>query len=309
MKFVSISSSSGFFRDISGSGNIGYQGILGLAPDTDLITGTTSYITPLFGSGGVHSEFAFQLCSDSGTMWIGGGDPHAEDSAPAFTPMGTMIPGSYTVAVARMALGTGSDLGGTSDFGPTIIDTGTSIAFIPAGPLGTLTTQIQASSGYKTVFATQSLTAGQGCVMTTMTSAQVDAALPPLHLAFPSSSGSPSGFVDLEPTHSYLFFAGTMAGQNGYCFALADSAMLGAPVALSLFGDTMLASYETIFDIANNQMGFAKETGCAEATADLDLPASAAPAYTPDRPWWQQDARVRTPDPAQLRRRLARLAP
>jgi hypothetical protein len=308
LKFVAINSSSGFFRDLSGSGSIGYQGILGFAPDEDLITGTTSYITTLFGSGSATTDqFAFQLCPDTGTMTIGGVDESSEAAPPVFTPMVTNSAiggGSYVVNTARMALGTGSDVGDTNDFGPTIIDTGTSVAFIPAGPLNALQLQIQSSSGYTAVFGSQSLGNSTGCVTTAMTSAEIDAAMPPLHIAFPDSTGTASAFIDLAPTRSYLFFAGTMGGQNGYCFAFEDSSQLVQGLSLSLFGDTMLASFVSIFDLDTQEMGFAKEAGCHESGTAAAL--REAPAYQPGRPWWQQDPRVRVPSAAALQKLASR---
>jgi hypothetical protein len=211
-----------------------------------------------------------------------------------------------------MALGSNQDFGSAGDFGPGIVDTGTSIAFIPTTPLNALATQIQASAGYKAVFGTQSLTTGMGCVTTSMTGKQIDAMLPPLHMAFPGANGgAASAFVDLPATHAYLLFMGP---QAGWCFSMADSSQLGAPIAISLYGDTLLASFVTTFDIKNSEMRFAKQAGCAEAAIadvehDTEAPSAGAQGiiYSPDRPWWQQDPRVRVPDPATLRAKLAPL--
>ncbi len=89
------------------------------------------------------------------------------------------------VGVGGATLG-GTDLGvAAADFGPTIIDTGTSISFVPSAVLNKITAGVEASSGYTAVFSTQDVTNENG-VSTTMSSAQIDAMLPPFGLTFPA---------------------------------------------------------------------------------------------------------------------------
>ncbi len=111
-----------------------------------------------------------------------------------------------------------------------MIDTGTTISFIPAAPLAALTSAIQGSPGYTQVFGSQLLdgSADMGCVTTAMTGEQIDAALPQLHISFPDANGTNSPFVDMPATKSYLLFEGpTGTGNtNAWCYAMQDSKQL-----------------------------------------------------------------------------------
>ena len=293
VKFGAITSSSNFFRNVTGTGtDIGYQGIIGLGPDGALVTGTTSYLTAVFG-GGTLAEMAFQLCPDGGTMWVGGYDTTAQAAPQAVTPMMDGLP-FYGVQVSDMGVAGASLHQSETAFGPTIVDTGTSIAFIPTAPLGALTSAIEASSGFQTAFAGQSL-ADNGCVQTSLTGAQLDAMLPPIEVSFPGVEGGQSNFIDLPATRSYLLDS----GGGEWCFTFADSSELtGGSFTLSLFGDSVLHAYVTTFDIADQRMGFAPQTGCAEATVAKRV------AHAHGTPWWQNDPRVHYPSPAEIQRRL-----
>jgi hypothetical protein len=138
-----------------------------------------------------------------------------------------------------------------------------------------------------------------GCVSTSMTGAQIDAMLPSLGVAFPGIGAGNSPYVDLPATRSYLFPAG--GGQ--WCYGFADSQELtGGQFTASLFGDSILASWITTIDIADNKIGFAPQQGCSEASSDVAK--RPAIAMKPGIPWWKQDPRVRYPDPAEFQRRM-----
>jgi len=249
LDFASITSQTGFFQGSA------YQGILGLGPDGLLLPYTTSYLTKLI-SAGMTGEVAFQLCPDNGTMWLGGYDAAAATAAPAFTPISSAAP-YYIVSVgAASVTGTASLTG--ADFGPTIIDTGTTQTFVPAAVLTAVINGVKGSAGYTAAFGTQALTDG-ACLNTSMTSAQLDAALPPLSLSFAGSAAP----LAIPATRSYMF----AQGGGSYCFMWSDSSQLfGSAQKVSLFGNTLLAGLLTVVDIDHKQMGFALQTGCAEAS-------------------------------------------
>jgi hypothetical protein len=265
LDFASITSQTGFFQ------GPGFQGILGLGPDGLLLPHTTSYLTKLIAAG-MKAELAFQLCPDSGTMWLGGHDPAAATAAPTFTPMLTQAP-YYMVGVGGASVNGGAALVGT-DFGPTIIDTGTTLTFVPTAVETAMISGVQGSSGYTQVFGSQALSDG-ACLNTTMTSAQIDAALPPFSLTFAGGTA-----LSIPATRSYFFDQG--GGQ--YCFAFSDSsALFGSAQKVSLFGNTLLAGMLTVVDVANHQIGFAPQQGCAEASFAhrpiVIRPPSMAPAW------------------------------
>jgi hypothetical protein len=244
-------------------------------------------------------------------MWMGGVDASAMASSPVTTPMvdvfGMQV--YWAVNVGAVAVGTGASIGGSADFGPTVIDTGTTISMIPTAQLAALTSSIEASSGYKQVFGTQALdgSANSGCVTTASTGADIDAALPPLAIAFPDSSGADAPAITVPATKAYLLFEGASGtgNTNLWCYAMADSKQITFGLfAMSLFGESLLNSMVAVFDIGHDQMQFALQQGCHEADAVSRPPRRAQ--LTPGIPWWRQDPRVRLPDPAEVQRRLGR---
>ncbi|HEY6039658.1 MAG TPA: pepsin-like aspartic protease [Kofleriaceae bacterium] len=247
LDFASITSQTGFFQ---GSG---YQGILGLGPDGLLLPHTTSYLTKLIAAG-MTGEVAFQLCPDSGTMWLGGFDAAAATAAPAFTPISSVAP-YYIVNVGTASVSGTASLTG-SDFGPTIIDTGTTQTFVPAAVLTAVINGVKGSAGYTAAFGTQTLSDG-ACLNTTMTSAQLDAALPPLTIGFAGSTAP----LAIPATQAYFFDQ----GGGSYCFMFSDSSQLFQGQKVSLFGNTLLAGLLTVVDVDHKQMGFALQKGCAAA--------------------------------------------
>jgi hypothetical protein len=142
-----------------------------------------------------------------------------------------------------------------ADFGPTVIDTGTTLTYVPTAVVSAMTSAISHASGYAQVFGSQALTDG-ACLNTSMTSAQIDAALPPFGITFPG--GTP---ISIPATHAYLF----AQGGGSYCFTFSDSsALFGSGQKVSLVGNTLLAGMLTVIDVANQQIGFAPQHGCAE---------------------------------------------
>ena len=265
LDFASITSQTNFFQ------GPGFQGILGLGPDGLLLPHTTSYLTKLIAAG-MTAEVAFQLCPDSGTMWLGGHDAAAATAPPSFTPMLSSAP-YYMVGVGGASVNGGAALTG-ADFGPTIIDTGTTLTFVPTAVETAIVSGVSGSSGYTQVFGSQALSDG-ACLNTTMTSTQIDAALPPFSLSFAGATA-----ISIPATRSYLFDQG--GGQ--YCFTFSDSsALFGSAQKVSLFGNTLLAGMLTVVDVANHQIGFAPQNGCAEASFAhrpvVIRPPSMAPAW------------------------------
>jgi hypothetical protein len=260
--FVAITDSEGFFQNETPSNQ--YQGILGLGPNAGLVAGTTSYIEAALQTK-TEKQFAFQLCPDNGTMWIGGVDSNAEESAPVFTDMAPSL-SEYAVSVNNMAVGSASPAGSASDFGVVIVDTGTAFTYVPSDVIDTLISEIQTSAGFKSSFSGQSLA---GCLKTDLTSIAIDAALPPLHVAFAGSNGSDTPYADLPATTSYLVFAGSDVGGGGvndWCLGFKPAMTTTASGEnISVFGATILGAFVTVFDLQAQQVGFAPQTGCAAA--------------------------------------------
>ena len=190
LDFASITSQTQFFTDNT------YQGILGLGPDELLEPSTTSFMGKTIAAG-VAPVMAFQMCPDRGQMWLGGFDPNAASAEPAYTPMLPITNNQpfYGVQIAKLSLDTTS-LGTEGAFGETLVDTGTSISYVPAAVMTKLVGAINGASGYKALFGTQKIADG-GCVTTAgVTSAQVDAMLPPMSIQFPDGNGGKTASIE-----------------------------------------------------------------------------------------------------------------
>ncbi len=280
LDFAAITSNNGFFRG-------GFDGIVGLGPDDLLLPHTTSYVDAAV-TAGMLPQFAFEECVNDGTMWLGGYDNAAVAQPVVFTPMTGA--GYYTVGIAGMAIGA-TDLGlSSASFGDTIVDTGTSISFIPSAAQNAILSKVNASAGFKAVFGSQSLTAG-GCVSSSLSAAQIDAMLPTLGLTFPDAGGGATTAVPVAATRSYL----VDEGGGNYCLAFEDAGQLG----MSLIGGTLLSGLVTVFDVGNNQVGFAPEAGCP--ANDIGPKPAHVTHGSPEHPWWLDDPRVRVPAAARAK--------
>ncbi len=273
LELVAVSSEDQFFMGNS------YQGIVGLGPRQLLEPGTNEYMD-LVAVHGVPDEMAFRLCPDRGDLWIGGFDPTAATQPVQWTPM-LPVQGDdpfYSTQISDIAFGD-ADLGlDTNAFGTAIVDTGTSISFVPSGTDAVMLAAINANAAFLTLFGNQTLAQGVGgsCVTTAgVTSAMVDAMLPPLVISFPSPTGGTFS-LSIPPSRSYLIGSGN--GQFCWAFGISDDVLGGG----SLIGDSLLAGMLAVFDIDDQLMGFAPEAGCNEAVDDRVRPRPLeSPYYRP----------------------------
>lgn len=282
LAFASITSDKGFFR------GFGFAGIIGLGPSTLLEPHTTSYMEGAI-SAGMTGQMAFELCPDGGTMWLGGFDQDHAGGDVQFTPVVSGFP-YYGVNVGGATVG-GAAAADGSDFGPAIIDTGTSISFVPSGVIDGLTGAITASDGYKSVFGSQPLT-DMGCVNATagVSAADIDDALPKLGMTFQGGHE-----IGIPATKSYLL----QQGANQYCFVFSDStALTGGQFTASLFGDTLLTGMITVVDVDAQKIGFAPQVGCSLNKRAEHQARTSMPHTTVGQPWWVDDPRVRVPQAA-----------
>jgi hypothetical protein len=192
-------------------------------------------------------------------MWLGGYDAAAASAAPTYTPMLPITDNDpfYAVNVDDLKLG-GTSLGYSTaaDFQEPIIDTGTSLFYLPTAIFKAALKAINASSGMQTLFGGQQLTS-MGCVKTPgVTSAMVDADLPALSLSLPSvTAGAPDVTVTAPASLSYLY----ENGDGEFCIAIAN----GGTSAASTLGLTFLRAFVTVIDTEHGRIGFAPDTGCA----------------------------------------------
>lgn len=283
LDFVAITVQENMFFDPTNS----YQGILGMGPKQLLETGTSSYMDALAGQYDHTELMAFRLCPYSGDMWLEGYDPTAAASDPQFTPMVPIDDVNnpfYSVQVSGISLGTTALAVTSADFGPVLLDTGTSVSYIPDPALTKLLAAINGDTAFKTMFPGHTLADNDvnGCVTATgVTSNDVDAMLPALSVSYPDGNGG-SFAIAVPASQSYLY----PAGNGQFCLAFSSA---GPDASYgSLIGDTLLTGMLTIFDVQNLQVGLAPQAGCAPFDP---LPASPArrrdrtsPHFRPMRP-------------------------
>jgi hypothetical protein len=254
MRFADITSQTGFFRP--GFPN---QGIMGFAGQRIASPGTDSYIAQRMTAGLVEN-FAFQLCSDDGTLWFGSADPSAEASPEQHTPMVPITNSQPYYELGINSANVGSASIGLS--GNAVVDTGTSIMVLSSAVVNAMISQITSASGYATIFGTQTLTGDASaidCLNASATPDQVDAALPPFSITLPDTNNG-SFTLTVPATQSYLV---PISGQ--YCFGVAS--VDGLPTIL---GDSFLRGFVTTFDVESSQFGLAPQQGCAAPSVVRD---------------------------------------
>lgn len=252
LAFVAISAQQhGFFSDNS------YQGIFGLGPKENLEPGTTDYLD-VAGAAGLAQIMGFEFCDGGGTMWLGGVDESHGEGALKYAqliPVNTNNP-FYAIDVTDMGMA-GTSLGfGASSFQKPILDTGTSLFYMPTEVETAMLANINASAGFKALFPSQTLSennCAQGA--TTVTAEMVDAMLPKMSMTVTGVDGSPIT-IEVAPMASYLY--GGDPGQ--VCFAFSDGGT--GQNYFGVMGDTLMRAFLTEIDLVNQRVGLAPDKGC-----------------------------------------------
>jgi hypothetical protein len=168
----------------------------------------------------------------------------------------------YAVNVTDMGIG-GTSLGfGSTTFQNPIVDTGTSLFYIPTPVDTALLAAVNASAGFKALFPGSTLS-DNNCAMgaSTVTDAMVDAMLPKMSMSFPAETGGGNVTVSAAASQSYLY----QMSPGQYCFAFADGG--SGQQYFGVMGDTVLRAFLTVVDVENNRVGFGTDGGCAMASA------------------------------------------
>jgi Eukaryotic aspartyl protease len=249
LEFAAMTSEMVFFR------YPGQDGIFGMGPSQALDGDTTAFQSTAVQSG-APNQLAFELCSGSGTMWIGDYDASAASGSPMYTPLIGASDDApyYNLAVDDLGLG-GTSLGfGSATFKTASFDTGTTEFIMPTEVYDMLIASVDSSSGVAALFGSQSI--ANGCYTATgVTAAQVDAMLPAMSTSFPDGSGATFS-VTSSPTRSYL----TDNGSGEFCLAVADGG--NGDGSYTILGQAFLRGFVSVVDLANNRIGFAPDVGC-----------------------------------------------
>ena len=259
LNFVAIKSQTGFFT----SGNT-RQGVLGLGPDALLTASTTSYLGATTAAGEA-DVVGVELCDSSGQLWVGQLDTTVVSSPVQFTP--NAISGSnpmyFEVAMTDIEMNSASLGVDAATLGNTVVDTGTSLWYVPTAALNAMINAITHAAAYSALFPNQTLAISHnnGCIASHdgISAATIDAMMPSIGMTF--GTGADSFTITVPPTRSYFYDA----GNNEWCLTVRDNSSSGHR---NLMGDTILRSMLTVIDIEANRIGFAPDIGCHTVEGD-----------------------------------------
>ncbi len=254
VRFGAIASEHNFLS------TMGADGIIALGPTPLAFPGTTSALDALVKSG-MPDVFAVKLCPGDAHLWLGGFDA-AQTKAPVqYAPLvsAKKLP-YYDVKVAGIAVG-GRELDvDASTWDTALVDTGGPAFFVPKNVFDAVVTRASENGELaKLLGDPQKFFGGGMCVASTLTAAEIDAALPPFTLEL--GDGSPIR-VDLPASQSYLVPSseyGSLANADGWCPGIAN---IPGPGPAFDIGGSILRSLVVVFDRANARLGFAPSGGC-----------------------------------------------
>ncbi len=281
MEFVDITKATGQGGNSFFDGSNDEQGILGLGPSQNALSNTTGFM-PALMAGGVTNTFAFELCDstgpNAGTMWLGGDG--APGSSVVYTPLIAISDNTpfYAIDVDGVSLGGTTVVSNASNtFAQPVLDTGTSLFYVPTSVFNTFQSTLQASSGFTTLFGSNTFaTSGQdaGCLTdASVTDAQVEAMLPPITLSLPNMGGGADVTIQASALDTYLYDGGN--GQ--FCLAIQD----GGTQDPSTFGDAFMQGFHIVVDIPGGRVGFAPPACVAPAIHRQHHPAKTGPHRAP----------------------------
>jgi aspergillopepsin I len=274
LDIVEITHATGGFFDVSND----YQGILGLGPQELAEPNTSGYI-PVVVSAGLDNIFAFELCdntgANAGTMWLGGDGSATSAQHTPLVPIDDNNP-FYAINVDALSLGGATIVtSASSTFQQPVLDTGTSLFYVPTSVYTEFKAVLEASAEFKAVFGSNVIS-GSGCVTdASVTDAQVESGLPPIMLSLPNvTSGQPDVTIQASALDTYLY----NAGGGGYCLAIQD----GGTTDPSTFGDAFMQAFHIVIDVTGGRVGFAPPTSCVPpAMRRIRHPAKNGPHRPP----------------------------
>lgn len=241
--------------------SIGFDGILGLGPDSLLATGSTGFLTALAATKKLaHDAFSTQLCEVGGNVMLGGYASNTVTAAPFFVPMLTSQGQLYyySMAVSKLAVG-GVDTQVTArQLGPAIVDSGTQIVAMPPAPFRAFLAVLGANAAFNRYMDLETFERG-GCMQPkeAIDRVALDAALPKLQLGLTQSDATPVT-LELDASRSYLVPLLDAAGGVHYCGTV-QGGDDGDPFIL---GNPVMRQHVVIYDRENRRLGFAPQQGC-----------------------------------------------
>jgi hypothetical protein len=270
MTFAAIRTQAQFFAPSGcnfGAVAFAPQGIAGFGPTALATPHADVFMSRLVAQSLVPNTFAVELCPIGGQLWLGGFDAQAAATTAdvSYTPM--TASGFYSLTLDDLQLG-GQTLGfGSSDFGTTIVDTGTTSLALPSTVLTALTQAITSNSVFASSFTGASgnwlvgTSTTNSCFSSPHSTSELDAMLPGISLVMPADGGG-TLTITLTATESYL--APAVDTKNGtsttyYCSGVLENT---AKTASTILGVAAMSAHLIVFDGAGMRIGFAPQTHC-----------------------------------------------
>jgi hypothetical protein len=250
---------------------------------------TGAYFNTITTTSGVTPIMAFELCAKDGTMWLGGFDQTHASAAPAYTPMEAISDDQpfYSIDITGTSLGSAALTDATaSDLTDWVVDTGTTLFYMPTPMLTALIKDVNANANFKTLFPGSTFknsSTAASCTKkgtTTVTDAQVEAMLPSFTMTMKNAAGGADITVTAGPLESYLYDN----GDGTFCLGAQDggTGTTGNDAAEVTMGDQILQGFVSIIDLKNQQVGWAPDAYCA--TNGAKFPAKKSASFHPHLP-------------------------
>lgn len=263
LTFAVMSQQYGFFPTSYCPGvNSNYEGIIGLAFNDLLLSGTTALSNIIAGSSNISPIICMQLCSTGGSMWMGGCDINTYTSSIQYLPINDRT--YYGIQMNSISYGTTTLNYGNTDYGTVIVDSGSASFILPTNVYHSLVNTIISNSIFlqyfpSTFYAGVENSGNQLCYLPSNSASisMMNQQLPKLYLTFDTIS------LTLNPISSYILEYNNN-GQTYYCPGIRPYDELNTK--RTILGYTVLNQYVTIYDPKNAVIGFAPSTGTCGTT-------------------------------------------
>ena len=275
-----------------------HQGIIGFAFPSIASSGTDAWFTNYVAATGIANEFSLQMCTTptgatSGNLWLGALDLAFVGGQ--FTYISIVKQQHYNVFLNSITVNPSPSSSSSSStpttlpydattYGPcndatfsyncAVIDSGTTFLSIPAGPLASLITTIQADPSYQSLIASRNDILGSGTCYPLSGFAynrtMLNALLPTLSFTFgDTATGVNPSTITITAIDSYLVtsYDSSSPPVAYLCPGLASTGSTAA-----ILGFSFMSQFTVRHDIANSRIGFAPTAQCGQpATIMPDL--------------------------------------
>ncbi len=238
------------------------QATMGLGGPANLLNGTDSWVEKA-NSSFAYPAITFGLCDQNGAIYLGGYPENNAASTLIYTPMVSAEETPY-IAVAMEGMSVAdTDIGAKlSDFGYTIIDTGSTAITFPPDVYAAIASGI--SSGTSGAITQDFFDQGQCIAQANTAVSDLNEQAPSLTFNFYNAANASSfNTLTVPAANSYLLAQSDGNGGLVVCPLMVNS---GSDNPQTLLGNTIMRGFLTIFDYEKQQVGFALSKGICKSS-------------------------------------------